>query len=112
MTYVLLILTAIGLSIGQVLLKKSANILNQLDNPWELLFKLPFIGGVSVYGLTAIIWIWALKSVPLSRGYMFMSLAFIIVPVMSYYIFQEPLTKHFWVGVALIIAGVFLTIKA
>jgi len=112
MTYVFLVLTAVGLSIGQVLLKKSANLIKDLNAPWELLFKLPFIGGVTVYGITAILWILALQHVSLSRGYMFMSLAFVIVPILSWYFFDDVLTTNFWLGVLLILSGVFLTIKA
>lgn len=111
MTYFLLILTVIGLSIGQVLLKKSADMIDTLNSPLELLIKAPFIGGVCAYGITAIAWICALRNISLSKGYMFMSLAFIVVPILSHYIFDEPLTLNFWLGVILIISGVLLTTR-
>ena len=112
MTYFLLLLCVVGLSIGQVLFKKSATILQTLDAPWKLIFEVPFIASLMVYGITTIGYVWALQSIPLSRGYMIMALGFVIVPLLSYWIFNEPLTLRFALGVSLIVAGVILTVKS
>ena len=109
MNYFLLFLCVLGLSAGQVLFKKSANILETLDAPWKIIFEWPFLGALAIYGITTLGWVWALQNTPLSRAYMIMALAFIIVPTLSHFIFDEPLTLRFVFGVVLIIAGVILT---
>ncbi len=111
MNYFLLFLCVIGLSIGQVLFKKSANILKTLDAPWKILFEISFISALAVYGVTTLMWVWALQHVSLSRAYMIMALAFVIVPTLGHYVFDEPLTMRFGLGVLLIISGVVLTIR-
>ncbi|MBM3609985.1 MAG: 4-amino-4-deoxy-L-arabinose-phospho-UDP flippase [Alphaproteobacteria bacterium] len=112
MTYFLLILCVLGLSTGQVLFKHSANILKTLDTPWKLAFEVPFIGALFIYGLTTLGWVWALQDIPLSRAYMIMALAFVIVPLLSFYFFSEPLTFKFGLGVVFIVLGVLLTIDS
>jgi drug/metabolite transporter (DMT)-like permease len=112
MTYFLLFLCVLGLSTGQVLFKHSANVLKTLDSPWKLAFELPFLSALFVYGLTTLGWVWAIQDMPLSRAYMVMALAFVIVPLLSSYFFGEPLTVKFGVGVFFIILGVSLTIKS
>lgn len=112
MNYTLLFLCVLGLSLGQVLFKKSAMILKTLDQPWKLIFEGPFLAALTVYGITTLGWIWALQNTPLSRAYMIMALAFVIVPMLSYFIFNEPLTLRFALGVCLIITGVVLTVRA
>ena len=112
MNYLLLFLCVLGLSAGQVLFKKSATILETLETPWKLYLNGLFIGALIIYGITTLGWVWALQNTPLSRAYMIMALAFIIVPTLSYFIFKEPLTLRFAFGVCLIITGVILTIKA
>ena len=112
MTYFLLFLCVVGLSVGQVLFKKSANILKTLDSPWKIIFEIPFLGALTVYGVTTLIWVWALQHVPLSRAYMIMALAFVIVPVLGHYFFDETINMRFAFGVLLIISGVLLSIRS
>lgn len=112
MNYFILFLCVLGLSTGQILFKKSANILQTLDAPWKLLLEIPFLLGLAVYGITTLGWVWAIQNVPLSRAYMVMALAFIIVPTLSYFIFDEPLNLQFGLGVLFIVIGVLLTVRA
>ena len=62
-----------------------------------------------VYMSATFFWIAALRNLSLSRSYMFMALAFCIVPVLSKYIFDEELSRGFYLGALLISAGVYLT---
>lgn len=111
MNFFFLLCCVLSLSIGQVLFKKSANILKTLEAPWRLAFELPFIGALFFYGIATIFWVWALQHVPLSRAYMIMALAFVIVPALGHYFFAEPLDFRFFVGVVFILTGVVLTLK-
>ncbi|WP_313293352.1 EamA family transporter, partial [Rhizobium rhizoryzae] len=68
------------------------------------------IAALILYGLGTIIWIYVLKSVPLTIAYSFMGLTFCFVPVLAQIFFGEPLSLRYAVGAFLIIAGL-LTIN-
>lgn len=112
MHYLLLILTPVFISIGQVLFKLSAGKIDGLKSPWLILFDKFFILALVFYGASTIMYVFALKYVPLNKGYMFMSLAFILVPILSYCFLCEPLNLQYVMGILLIISGVLLTSRA
>ena len=66
--------------------------------------------GFILYGFSAFLWIYALKYLPLSRVYPFTFLTFVLVLVLSYLIFGERLSPINFVGIALIVIGVYLTV--
>lgn len=111
-SYVFTITAVLGIAAGQLLFKTVASRING-RGPSELVqdnsFMLPLIGSLAIYGCATILWILALQNLALSRAYMFMSLSFIIVPVVSAIFLNEPMTFGFLIGLALIIAGVTVT---
>jgi drug/metabolite transporter (DMT)-like permease len=111
MVYFALIFSISTLCAGQILLKKSALLVSTLDHPLYLLLKPLFILALFSYGISMLSWIYVLQNMPLSRAYMFVSSAFIILPLLSCYFFGEQLNPRFFMGAALIICGVFLTLK-
>jgi drug/metabolite transporter (DMT)-like permease len=69
----------------------------------------PFLlGGLFVYFATTFLWIWLLRTVPLSVAYPFMALAFLFVPIMGATFLGEPLTVRSVIGAALIITGIWV----
>lgn len=110
--YVFTITAVLGIAVGQILFKTVASRIGG-RGPLELLHDssvlLPFIASLAIYGAATVLWILALQNLQLSRAYMFMSLSFIIVPVISMIFFGEALTVGFLIGLALIIAGVTVT---
>jgi uncharacterized membrane protein len=54
----------------------------------------------------------ALKQFELSKAYPFMSLSFVCVLVLSYWIFKETVSTQKIVGSLLIIAGIYLVSKS
>ncbi|MGL4490849.1 MAG: EamA family transporter [Rhizobiaceae bacterium] len=102
-----LIITPVMIATGQVLFKLAsdraggadiAGVTGLLTNPFLLL-------ALFIYGLGTIIWIYLLKSVPLSFAYPFMALTFCLVPLMAWYFLGEPLTWRKGFGTAIIMAG-------
>ncbi len=71
-----------------------------------------FIGSLMLYGIATIGWIWALRQVPLSTAYLFMSLGFIFVPIMSHYVFGEPLNIRIAISSVMIIGGILIAATA
>lgn len=101
-----------GISIGQLFLKLAAI---NLHNPkavgiWIGSYRLNlyFIVGIGLLGASTLLWIWVLRTLPLNIAYPFMALAFVIVPLLSYYLLGEPLGWKSFVGGLLIIAGVVI----
>jgi drug/metabolite transporter (DMT)-like permease len=96
------------LSAGQLLFKQSA--LNSVGQGLlrSLLFDPVFYAALALYGVTTLLYIWILTRIPLSTAYLFVAGAMILVPVLSNYLFHEPLTARFWAGAALIIAGLLV----
>ncbi|MEI8320603.1 MAG: EamA family transporter [Alphaproteobacteria bacterium] len=111
MAYVLAFCTVILICMGQILFKKSAMLLSTLKTPFHLALEPMFIGAICLYGFTTILWIFALQHLSLSRGYMIMSLSYIIIPILSFYFFDEPISIRLVVGAILIISGVLIALK-
>lgn len=108
--YLALVICVLCISAGQVLFKLSANSLRETVSLWSLLLNPIFIVSIVLYGLTTIGWVWCLQEVPLNKAYVFMSLAYIIVPILGLLFFKETLTVRYLFSVALIIAGILCSI--
>ena len=107
MSYVYLIIFSLMLSAGQILFKKAAvasNLtpgLSGFISPWLL-------GAICLYGLATILWVWILKTIPLSIAYPFSALGFIIVPVAAIYLFGETISLKYIIGGSLIVSGILI----
>lgn len=104
------LLSVAGISLGQLLLKMAA--LN-LKNPdaigiWLAGFciNMYLMGGVFLLGMSTLLWIWVLRTLPLSIAYPFMALAFIIVPLLAHFLLHEPFSLRNLAGGVLIAVGV------
>lgn len=108
MDYVLLVLFASLLTVGQLLFKKAALASAAEPLPWA------FANGwmalaLILYVAATLLWTWILRTTPLSVAYPFAALAFVFVPLLSAGIFGEPLGARLACGMALIVAGVIVT---
>ena len=63
-------------------------------------------GGLAVYGLSSICWLWVLARAPLSFAYPILSLTFPIVVAISAIFFSESILPLRWMGVGMIMLGV------
>lgn len=70
-----------------------------------MLLSLLFIGSLAIYGEATLLWIYVLKTVPLSYACSFMALTYVIVPVLAHLWLGEPLTAKYVLGKGLVIAG-------
>lgn len=60
------------------------------------------------YGASALLWLWSLRSVPLSQAFPIIGLQFALVPLASGWLLGEHLHARQWAGVAVIVLGVML----
>ncbi|MEI7605781.1 MAG: EamA family transporter [Rhodospirillaceae bacterium] len=105
----LLIAITLMMSIGQVLLKITAGFFPvgaRLD-PLALINRY-FIGALLVYGIAAILWIFALREMALSRAYPFIVLSFLFTPLLAWEFLGEPLSWSYAFGMGLICAGLLV----
>lgn len=103
-----IILVLIGSFIGtfgSLYLKKGAkhfnfNILKQLKNKHLIL-------GIFLFVLSSVFYIYALSMERLSLLYPLTSLTYIWVALVSIKFLRERMNKHKWLGIAMIILGIF-----
>lgn len=109
--YGLLIATPFMIAVGQVLFKLTSERLlaRQGSGFTSIAFDPIFIAALALYGTATLLWIYVLKSVPLSYAYSFMALTFVIVPLLALAFLGEALTWRYWLGAALIMAGLIVT---
>ena len=106
------LLCVCGIAIGQILFKCTAESLRNSEsyiNPTTIIWL--FLALI-VYGVTTIGWIYTLQYSTLSRIYPLMALAFILVPLMSVIVFGESLNFSYWIGVAMIVTGVVISVRS
>lgn len=63
-------------------------------------------GGLAVYGLSSVCWLWVLARAPLSFAYPILALTFPIVVLASALFFAELILPLRWLGVGMIMLGV------
>ena len=69
-----------------------------VSNPYLLL-------GLAVYAFTALYWVLLLRSIELSKAYLIVSLALVLVPLAGTFLFREPFTARLFIGLIIILFG-------
>jgi drug/metabolite transporter (DMT)-like permease len=107
LTWVGLLGTPLMIAMGQVLFKMTSATAGEFSVRGLLALALNpiLIAALVLYGVGTVIWIYVLRSVPLTIAYSFMGLTFCFVPLLAQAFFGEPLTLRYALGAVLIIAG-------
>lgn len=66
------------------------------------------IGGLVLYGIGTVLWLFALKQLDLSLAYPFVAMSFVMVMLSGMILLGEPFQTSRVVGIALIIAGLLV----
>lgn len=106
------VLCVLGLAIGQVLFKVSATSLSETGSFLALRTAATLFIALALYAVTSLAWVWVLQKVDLGRVYPLMALAFVLVPLGSHIFFGERFQSQYFVGVALIIIGIVVAVRA
>jgi multidrug transporter EmrE-like cation transporter len=99
---------------GATLLSAAAQILIKTGmhhfrpDPISLLTNVPLVAGYTLYGLFTLLMVLALREGELSLMYPIISLSYVWVTALSYFIFKDTLSPLKLVGIAGIMAGVAL----
>lgn len=98
------------LAAGQVLFKTAAQSIKgpvgfDLPTLMQLLFNPYLLVSLAVYAIATIFWVLLLRDTELSKAYLVVALAFVLVPLAGTFFFQEPLTARLLIGMAIILVG-------
>lgn len=110
MSYIMVLFSVILGAIGQILMKIGTtkiqiSIINLFTNPHIL-------SGLSLYALSAIIWIFAISKVQLSVAYPMAALGYVVVFILSYFLLGESIPIIRIIGLFTIIIGVVIIAKS
>jgi len=111
-TYAVAILCVVGLAVGQILFKVSAQALAQTGSLLAVKPALALAAALCLYAATSVAWVWVLQKAELGRVYPLMALAFVLVPLGSHLVFGERFSTQYFAGVALIGIGIVLAVRA
>ena len=102
-----LVVTPLIVAGGQILFKLAAARLESVDAAgyMRLAFEPIMIAALVLYGLGTLIWVSALKFVPLTIAYPFMALTFCAVPAFSAVWLGETVDLRYTLGVVTILTG-------
>jgi len=115
MTNYLLLGTSILLAVaGQLFMKRGMMLFGTFPVS-QLLYKIfpiffsPLIFiGLIFFGLSSIFWLVVLSRLELSLVYPMVSVAYVLVALFSWLVFKENVTLIRWLGIFVVIFGVFL----
>lgn len=107
----LLLAFPLGVGAGQVLLKMAAQRM-QMGVSLSALADPFLIGAVTLYGMLGLIWLLILKQVPLSIAYPFVSVSFVVTPLLGWTLLDDRPGGLYFVGIAFIGVGVAITQRA
>ena len=119
-TFSLLMLGVLLNAAAQLLLKAGANRVGEfaftLDNVLPVGARLatsaPILAGLGCYVVSVVVWILALSRVPVSVAYPMLSVGYVLNAVAAWMLFGESLGAQKLVGIAFIVAGVFLVARS
>ena len=110
-TYVVAILCVLGLAVGQILFKISANALTKYGSFYAIIPAATFFSAICLYGITSVAWVLVLQKIDLGRVYPLMALAFVLVPLGSHFVFGERFQSQYFIGVGMIVAGIIVAVR-
>lgn len=108
----LCLINTLMLVCGQMLFKLGSNgkKISNVSDILSLLFSPVILAALTLYGITTLLWLYILSKVKLSFAYPIQALAFPIVLIASTLLFHEKIPLNRWVGVGVIVAGVYIAI--
>lgn len=120
MGYVYIFLTIILTVYGQIILKWRLNQFGELPLLFfdKMIFLLKSLFDPYIFSsffsafLASLAWMAALKEFELSKAYPFMSLSFVCVLILSYWLFKETLSTQKIIGSILILLGIIIISKS
>ncbi|QLE43458.1 multidrug resistance protein [Nostoc sp. C052] len=93
-----------GLYISSPTKGESASILNLLLSRYFLIW---FV----CYTFMTLLWLYVLRTIPLSQAFPVLGLMYALIPIASHYLLKEQVVLKQWIGISIIITGVVLVVS-
>ncbi|MEH2027859.1 EamA family transporter [Nostoc sp.] len=77
----------------------------------NLLLSRYFLIWFICYAFMTILWLYVLRTIPLSQAFPVLGLMYALVPIASHYILKEEVVFSQWLGISIIISGVILVVN-
>jgi drug/metabolite transporter (DMT)-like permease len=110
--YLWLVTFSVMLAVGQMFFKVVARSMQGLPLGEGMLaiVGMPMLYfALALYGAATLLWIWILSRVPLSQAYPWVAVAMATVPILAGAVFHERVSPAYWLGIALVMLGVYVT---
>ena len=104
MYWIFLVGAMIGAVFGQAFMKGGAN----AGSFMQQLFDLKTFLGLACYGGSALMYMVALRGIPLSVALPATAMSYIAVAMIGHFVFHEPIGAQRMAGLAMILVGVFV----
>lgn len=106
----LIVMTVLALSVGQVLFKLAADeLVFSVSALPQMLLNMKLWLALMVYFAATFLWLMVLKQTPLRVAYPFAAMAFVFVPILAHLVLGETISWPTFLGSAIIILGVFVS---
>ncbi|MBN3897882.1 MAG: EamA family transporter [Nostoc sp.] len=76
----------------------------------NLLFSRYFLIWFICYTFMTILWLYVLRTIPLSQAFPVLGLMYALIPIASHYLLKEEVIFSQWLGISVIITGVILVV--
>ncbi len=110
----LTVLCVVLIAVGQLMFKSAASQWRVDGWSWSTVagFLSPvMIAALVVYAVATVLWVYVLRTVPLSAAYAIFALAFVIVPMLAHVVLDEPLSPRVLVGGLIIVVGIVVAVR-
>ncbi len=100
--------------IGQTFLKRgvlASGLVPNISSLIKTIFSPFVLIGLGAYAISTLFWLFVLQKFPLSVAYPALSLTYIAIVFISFFVLKEPITQYKLIGIALIIFGVYFLFK-
>jgi undecaprenyl phosphate-alpha-L-ara4N flippase subunit ArnE len=77
----------------------------------QLLHSVYFWTWLACYILVTVLWLFVLRSIPLSQAFPALGLTFALVPLASHYVLRERIFSSQWLGIVVIVIGAILVVQ-
>ncbi|OGK44552.1 hypothetical protein A2957_00785 [Candidatus Roizmanbacteria bacterium RIFCSPLOWO2_01_FULL_38_11] len=115
MKFILLLFSMTLAIAGQMLFKKgieASTLAPNIGSIIKTIFSPMVFIAFFVYGVSAISWLFVLQKFPLSIAYPALSLTYVFVVILSFFLLKEPLTSFKVIGLTCILIGVYFLFKS
>lgn len=112
MIYFLAFACVIGIALGQLMFKFGALTLKNSGSLFDPKTFVVLALALALYGFVTILWIYVLQRLELGKVYPLMALAFVIVPIGSYFLFGERFQTQYFIGLFLVVSGIIIIAKS